>query len=203
MLLTAALVDAAQLGLTCCCSRSASLYRKHNTEHDPPYWRGAIWINVNYMAVQVNACTSTGAVGAGGTCWQLPVSRLFTQLGHCGVIDTYACMECALYTKVWQVSLGAVQLFKASPAPLVTWSAFARLPTDCVLTPPHYLYLECQALRHYGVTPGPHQATAEQLHQELRHNLITNIVRQYEATGYLWEQYDDSTGARHAFACCV
>lgn len=34
-------------------SRSASLYQRRNTEHDPPYWRGAIWINVNYLAVQV------------------------------------------------------------------------------------------------------------------------------------------------------
>lgn len=51
-----------------------------------------------------------------------------------------------------------------------------------------------QALRHYGATPGPHAAAAEALHQELRANLLRTIAGQYEATGYLWEQYDDAMG---------
>ncbi|KAI0240630.1 Mannosyl-oligosaccharide glucosidase [Lamellibrachia satsuma] len=32
-------------------AKNAPLYNKHNSEHDPPYWRGAIWINMNYLAV--------------------------------------------------------------------------------------------------------------------------------------------------------
>ncbi|MEW5316627.1 MAG: hypothetical protein WDW38_007987 [Sanguina aurantia] len=32
-------------------SSSASLYKARNTLHDAPYWRGQIWLNVNYMAL--------------------------------------------------------------------------------------------------------------------------------------------------------
>ncbi|XP_069488582.1 mannosyl-oligosaccharide glucosidase [Ambystoma mexicanum] len=83
-------------------SKSSPLYMKHNTEHDGPYWRGPIWVNINYLAVR--------------------------------------------------------------------------------------------ALHRYASIDGPFRDQAANLYQELRANLINNIYRQYMETGYIWEQYNDSTG---------
>ncbi|XP_053336327.1 mannosyl-oligosaccharide glucosidase-like [Clarias gariepinus] len=83
-------------------SRSDPIYMKRNTEHDAPYWRGAIWININYLALK--------------------------------------------------------------------------------------------ALHHYSSIEGPYKEKAAGLYQELRTNVINNIYKQYQETGYIWEQYSDSTG---------
>jgi mannosyl-oligosaccharide glucosidase len=83
-------------------AKSAPLYDKRNTEHDPPYWRSAIWINMNYLALK--------------------------------------------------------------------------------------------SLKHYSNIAGPNQERVAKIYAELRQNVMNNIIRNYDTTGYIWEQYNDKTG---------
>ncbi|RUS86055.1 hypothetical protein EGW08_006209 [Elysia chlorotica] len=83
-------------------SRNSKFYARFNTEHDPPYWRGPIWINMNYL------CLS--------------------------------------------------------------------------------------ALHHYSSVDGPYRERAKTVYTNLRKNLVTNIFKEYERTGYIWENYNDKTG---------
>ncbi|KAB0802437.1 hypothetical protein PPYR_04623 [Photinus pyralis] len=83
-------------------SKTSPLYMKRNTEHDPPYWRGPLWININFLAAI--------------------------------------------------------------------------------------------ALHHYSVTEGPYQSQATEIYGQLRNNIIKNVIRQYYSSGYIWEQYSDTTG---------
>ncbi|KAK4764390.1 hypothetical protein SAY87_013828 [Trapa incisa] len=82
-------------------ARTSTLYMKRNTEHDPPYWRGPIWMNMNYLILS--------------------------------------------------------------------------------------------ALDYYS-KDGPYRDRAEVIYNDLRGNLIRNVVRNYRETGFLWEQYDQKQG---------
>ncbi|KAI8874397.1 hypothetical protein GQ42DRAFT_151975 [Ramicandelaber brevisporus] len=56
-------------------------------------------------------------------------------------------------------------------------------------------YLVLAALHnHYAVVPGPMQKPAKIIYQQLRRNVIDNVIKQYKDTGFLWEQYSPATG---------
>lgn len=46
----------------------------------------------------------------------------------------------------------------------------------------------------YAKQPGPNQARAAKIYEELRNNIIDHVYKEYERTGYVWEQYDALTG---------
>jgi len=53
------------------------LWLQHNTQHDPPYWRAAIWINMNYLVL--GALHHYSTVG-GAQCRQHQVTKFQIQL---------------------------------------------------------------------------------------------------------------------------
>ncbi|KIK79717.1 glycoside hydrolase family 63 protein [Paxillus rubicundulus Ve08.2h10] len=46
----------------------------------------------------------------------------------------------------------------------------------------------------YAVAEGPYQERAKGIYGELRKNVVENVYREYQRTGYVWEQYDALTG---------
>jgi len=83
-------------------AKNAPLYNTRNTEHDPPYWRGPIWININFMALK--------------------------------------------------------------------------------------------SLNYYSNVNGRAKDISKRIYRQLRDNVIGNVMAQHFKTGYLWEQYDDTSG---------
>ncbi|KAL6521507.1 ADP-ribosylation factor GTPase-activating protein gcs1 [Orobanche gracilis] len=83
-------------------SKTSSIYMQRNTEHDLPYWRGPVWMNMNYLVLS--------------------------------------------------------------------------------------------ALDYYSQVDGPYRDLAKNIYNDLRNNLIRNVVSNYHQTGYLWEQYDQNKG---------
>ncbi|KAM9378099.1 mannosyl-oligosaccharide glucosidase [Phaethornis superciliosus] len=57
-------------------------YLRHNTQHDPPYWRGDVWVNINYLALRA----LRGYAGTEGP-ERERAARLYQRLRH-NLVDT-------------------------------------------------------------------------------------------------------------------
>ncbi|KAI0340653.1 glycoside hydrolase [Trametopsis cervina] len=57
----------------------------------------------------------------------------------------------------------------------------------------NYLALKSLYTR-YISEEGPYQDLAKQIYSELRKNVVDNVFKEYQRTGYVWEQYDPLTG---------
>jgi mannosyl-oligosaccharide glucosidase len=56
-------------------------------------------------------------------------------------------------------------------------------------------YLVLGALyKTYAAQEGPYRIQAQLIYTELRKNLIDNVFKEYQRTGYVWEQYDSISG---------
>ncbi|KIH63605.1 mannosyl oligosaccharide glucosidase [Ancylostoma duodenale] len=47
---------------------------------------------------------------------------------------------------------------------------------------------------HYGSLTGPYQNKAQDAFTALKKNLVTNMAKEFNRTGYIWENYDDKSG---------
>jgi mannosyl-oligosaccharide glucosidase len=55
-------------------------------------------------------------------------------------------------------------------------------------------YLALDALKHYASLEGPYRQRCSQVYFRLRQNILRTILGEFNRTGYIWEQYDDSSG---------
>lgn len=55
-------------------------------------------------------------------------------------------------------------------------------------------YLALSALHYYSNRPGPFQLRCGKLYHKMRKNIVKNILKEHNRTGFFWEQYDDRNG---------
>lgn len=88
---------------------------------------------------------------------------------------------------------------RACAEPARVWGRSARAEREPTPDPPHAAALAPRAPRRARAcaanTPGPYAVRARTVYEELRSNVVRTVLAEYERTGFLFEQYNDETGA--------
>ncbi|CAA7057827.1 unnamed protein product [Microthlaspi erraticum] len=93
---------------------------------------------------------------------------------------------------VWS-EYGLVSLAKTSSL-YMQWNALHQLPYWRGPIWMNINYLILASLDHYSKLEGPYSNKARTIYMELRSNLISNVVRNYDQTDYIWEHYNQIEG---------
>jgi mannosyl-oligosaccharide glucosidase len=92
-------------------SKRSFYYGRPNTPHDPPYWRGSIWLNMNYLALQaLHYYSKTQGP------YQHNATRLYQQLRLNVINNLFQEYEQTGY--IWESYCDEPNLFKLPPSPL-------------------------------------------------------------------------------------
>ncbi|XP_061214489.1 mannosyl-oligosaccharide glucosidase [Neopsephotus bourkii] len=65
-------------------ARDSAFYLRPNTQHDPPYWRGSVWLNINFLALRA----LHGYAGTEGP-QRERAARLYRELRHNLIANVY------------------------------------------------------------------------------------------------------------------
>jgi len=55
-------------------------------------------------------------------------------------------------------------------------------------------FLALQSLQYYARTAGPYRLKAASMYKELRKDVVGNVYKEWERTGFAWEQYEQESG---------
>jgi mannosyl-oligosaccharide glucosidase len=70
-----------------------------------------------------------------------------------------------------------------------------RLASPSLHPCPPSFFLLTHSLQNIATQPGPSKSQANKIYTSLRKNLVENVFKEWEETGFAWEQYNPETGA--------
>ncbi|KAI8426911.1 hypothetical protein MSG28_014581 [Choristoneura fumiferana] len=173
-------------------SKSSPLYMKRNTEHDPPYWRGQVWVNINYLALSALRHYSRAGGPHAARAGQLH-DRLRENIVREGV------SHILLKPSLKDPTVGDCLMEVGSRFHSLADCTVKDLDnfTGCLT-----LHAETQQCKHCCFTAGLASKMVVAIRADPAQGPTTcclvvrgNLLSEYRRTGYFWEQYSGEDGA--------